>query len=231
MASPCSSDRTPVSDGAERTACWSAERGGDASALASACPSFSQSSTSPGATAAGSFCDWVRHRFGASVLKEIYRTGGFENATKQALDTLEKDWHDFLATIRLEEEDLAIARHRFDRPATFEKICVHEVARLNRQAAQYAQMKRWDDALRLYDEAYRKSGGSPRARLRLFFALVDSGRTAAMQRESVGLLDSTTLTRVQKDAVYEVDVVRFRVRRVPTARGEFSVEFDVSITS
>jgi hypothetical protein len=165
-------------------------------------------------TAAGSFCDWIHRKFGAAALKEAYRTGSFEQATQRHADELEKGWHRFLNTTTLADEDMAVARHRFDRPAPLKKICVHEVARLNQKAGHYANMQQWDDALRLYTEVYEKSGGSSHARLRRFYALVDSGKIESMKKEATKLLVNSSLNRVQKDAVQEVladhDVAAFR---------------------
>ncbi|MCP4197351.1 MAG: hypothetical protein GY762_09385 [Proteobacteria bacterium] len=155
-------------------------------------------------TAAGSFCDWIHGKFGAAALKQAYRTGSFEQATHRNVDELEKGWHRFLNTTTLVDEDMAAARHRFDRPAPLKKVCVHEVARLIRKAGHYANMQQWDNALRLYTEAYEKSGGASHARMRRFYALVDSGKTASMKKEAMELLVNSSLNRVQKDAVQEV---------------------------
>jgi hypothetical protein len=155
-------------------------------------------------TAAGSFCDWIQGSFGAKALKHAYKTGSFEQATHRTLAALEKDWRGFLNTITLEDEDMAVARHRFDRPAALKKICVHEVARLNREAAHSANMMQWDKALLLYTRAYEKSGQSSHARLRRFYVFVDSGKTGSMEKEALALLVAPSLNKVQKDAVQEV---------------------------
>lgn len=155
-------------------------------------------------TASGSFADWIRTAYSPDTLRKAYHDGSYEDATGASLKSLEKRWHDYLGRIELSPSELAIARHRFDRPAVIHGVCFHEVARLRQQAEALAETRQWDASLALLKEAHQRSGGSTSTRLDLFNAKIDAGRLGEVLSEAAMLLDDPQIDSVSKDAIREI---------------------------
>ncbi|MDJ0765323.1 MAG: hypothetical protein QNJ97_20250 [Myxococcota bacterium] len=155
-------------------------------------------------TAAGSFCDWVHTTFGQQALRLAYATGDWEASTGRELSDLENAWLAFLATISLEWKDLAIAKHRFDRPSVIHSTCVHEVARLNAEAARLTRIGATDQAFHLYEAAHARSGGSTATKMALFYTLIDMRDFDTAQDQAQALLRGNELNAVQRARVEEI---------------------------
>lgn len=98
---------------------------------------FFGSASSHAYTAAGSFSRFLVDRYGAAPFREVYRSGGdFREAYGRSLGELETLWLRYLATVPLLDDEMALARERFRQRPIFARPCAHEVARLERQAAE-----------------------------------------------------------------------------------------------
>ncbi|MCP4602061.1 MAG: hypothetical protein GY847_16355 [Proteobacteria bacterium] len=155
-------------------------------------------------TAAGSFSSFIHDKFGAKSLKTAYRTGDWKRATGTGMDSLEKQWLEFLNQVSFRDEDLAAAQHRFDRPAVIHSICVHEVARLRAKASQFADMDDWDAAFNFYQQAHERSGKSTSTRLQLFYALIDAGKTESARKRAHDLLADPSVNSVRRTIIKEI---------------------------
>src|SRR5205085_2312148 len=62
-------------------------------------------------------------------LRALYRSAGdFQSVYGQPLTSLEKAWHEFLATQPLDSATRARAKERFRRGAIFQRVCARELA-------------------------------------------------------------------------------------------------------
>ncbi len=84
-------------------------------------------------TISGSFYRFLLDRLGAGVVRRAYRTGDLAGAAGIPVAALAREWRDFLLTIPITEDALALARLRFARGAIFARPCPHRVAQLHRR--------------------------------------------------------------------------------------------------
>ncbi|MDB4934743.1 MAG: hypothetical protein JWP87_1715 [Labilithrix sp.] len=107
-------------------------------------------------TLAGAFIAWVGERFGFDVVRAWYGGGDIESLTKLDWDALDKAFKDHLQTIALPDEAQSFARAKFARPGIFGRKCPHVVDALRHEADVCRDTQRFDEAIRLYDEAIAK---------------------------------------------------------------------------
>ncbi|MDD5309249.1 MAG: hypothetical protein PHU25_18195 [Deltaproteobacteria bacterium] len=155
-------------------------------------------------TAAGSFCLWVRDTHGARALVDAYSGKGWSAATGEALPALARKWEAFLGSVRLEDPDLAAARHRFDRPAIIRAACVHEVARLEAEATALAAHGDYRAALAVRERACARSGDGLAARLTVFNAAVVAGDLGKARAVAKRVVSDKAADPVSRDEVAEV---------------------------
>ncbi len=75
---------------------------------------------------AGSFTDFLIHRYGAERIRRVYRDGRFERAYGKSLDTLGDEWLEFLDGRRYVSAAAGpTSRRRFSVPSVFERRCPH----------------------------------------------------------------------------------------------------------
>lgn len=126
-------------------------------------------------TAAGSFCDWMKQRFGSAVLIRAYQSGDFESAAGKSLRVLENEWKVFLTNTPLIEADKAAARARFDKQPIIRTQCVHATAELCALGREKSAQGDTAAAERLFQSAHQKSGGSSETKRQLFLAANEAG--------------------------------------------------------
>jgi hypothetical protein len=83
-------------------------------------------------TLMGSFCRWLIDNQGIERFRDLYATGDFEAAFDDSLHTLVDAWERFLESLPLTDDQLEVARFRFQRPSIFGKTCAHALADLAR---------------------------------------------------------------------------------------------------
>lgn len=84
-------------------------------------------------TISGSFYRFLLDRHGAGVVRRAYRTGDLAAAAGRPVAELAREWRNFLQTIPITEDSIALARLRFARGAIFARPCPHRVAQLQRK--------------------------------------------------------------------------------------------------
>ncbi len=172
-------------------------------------------------TAAGSFCDFVKQRYGASTLMKAYQTGDFEKACGKSQRTLEEEWKAFLAEVPLIAADKAAARARFDKKPIIRTRCVHAVAALCDEARKEIHLGEFSSGMRLLESAHIKSGLSSDTSEQLFLAANEEGdwrRVRARIKEAVqdpntGEADKNAL----EEMLVDLDVAEQRDRSYAAA--------------
>ena len=121
-------------------------------------------------TAAGSFCMFIRDRFGARSLRRMYSGESAVEATGHSLNRLESLWQAHLGKIRVPKKEMENISYLLDRPALVESKCGREVSRLKNEADQAWGAEQPYDALQKLTVAHRVSGNATETDLALFFA-------------------------------------------------------------
>ena len=81
-------------------------------------------------TQCGSFVRWLKDSRGVDAVATLYRAGALGASDATLLEA----WQAFVDSRPLDDNALAQARLRFDRPAIFRKTCAHEVAAVRARA-------------------------------------------------------------------------------------------------
>jgi tetratricopeptide (TPR) repeat protein len=107
-------------------------------------------------TLAGAFITWVGERFGFDVVRAWYGGGDIASLTKLEWPALDKAFKDHLQEIPLPPEAESFARAKFARPGIFGRKCPHVVDALRHEADVCRDTQRYEQAIRLYNEAIAK---------------------------------------------------------------------------
>jgi hypothetical protein len=107
-------------------------------------------------TLAGAFITWVGERFGFDVVRAWYGGGDVTGLTQLDWPALDKAFKDDLKTIALPDEAESFARAKFARPGIFGRKCPHVVDALRHEADVCRDTQRYEEAIRLYNEAIAK---------------------------------------------------------------------------
>lgn len=99
---------------------------------------FLAQNSSTAYTAAGAFVQWIGKNYGMQVVREWYGGVALQKLAGQSLASLEKTWHQQLATVQIPTQALAVAKARFDRPGVLLRRCPYAVDRLTRDAQRRA---------------------------------------------------------------------------------------------
>ena len=153
-------------------------------------------------TQCGSFVRWLRDSEGAEAVERLYRTGRVPEATEggEAREGAIARWEGWLAHRAVDEDALAIARVRFDRPAIFGKVCAHEIAALRAQVDARSQSEP-AAALGLVDEMLGHMPCDPETqllRVSLLYRLGDAASLKAAETLATTLAETPTLGRVRQ---------------------------------
>jgi hypothetical protein len=151
-------------------------------------PGFFLFSSARSYTTAGSFVRFLLDTRGPEKFRALYRSGGraddFRRIYGVGLDGLETEWRALIASLPLPAVEREIARERYRRPGIFKRPCPHQVARLDRLAAQHLAEGRADLAVPLYVKVCAEDPAEPARRFPLATALERAGRVA----EAIGIL-------------------------------------------
>jgi tetratricopeptide (TPR) repeat protein len=83
---------------------------------------FWKASASKSYTLMGSFVRFLINKYGIEKFKTVYREGKFEVYGKD-LNTIIKEWEDYLLTIEIAEFVPALSKHKFGKPSIFDDHC------------------------------------------------------------------------------------------------------------
>ena len=103
-------------------------------------------------TLMGSFVRHLIDTRGIARFRRVYADGDFQAAYDRPAGELVGEWEAFLDEIELTDEQLQVARYRYERPSIFGKVCARTVAELRRRAELAAEAGQIDQARALYDQ-------------------------------------------------------------------------------
>ena len=106
----------------------------------------------------GSFIDFLFKRYGDRTLA-AYRDGDIEAALGESVETLETQWHLYLAEIKLDEVTQRGAARRLRKPSLLDRPCARVIAALREEAGTLPDI----EAPRVYREIRELLPGDPRA--------------------------------------------------------------------
>ncbi len=107
-------------------------------------------------TLAGSFIDWLAQRWGMATVRSWYGGGDIVALTGKSWPDLEQAFRDYLATVPLPPEAESFARAKCNRPGLFGRKCPHVVDKIRLEADGCRESQRFEEAIRLYNEALSK---------------------------------------------------------------------------
>lgn len=146
-------------------------------------------------TLAASFTHFLLHRFGASRLAEVYRSGGDYNAAYgQPLSELEDAWKAFLLQQPVDDDQRATAQEHFRRPAIFKKVCARELAARLQEATRLRSSEP-EKAVALIASVCSDDPGEPSYALSLAYAQAAAKQPQAAAATLEALLQRQDLTR------------------------------------
>ncbi|MGM0597560.1 MAG: tetratricopeptide repeat protein, partial [Myxococcota bacterium] len=117
-------------------------------------PEFFASSSARAYTQAGSFLRYLYEQRGPEKLFELFANGGvFAEVYETSPEKLEKDYLNFLKTIKVDEEIMAVMKAVFSHPPVHKSRCVHQVAREVQKARLAFGEKKFGKAIKLFQKA------------------------------------------------------------------------------
>lgn len=97
---------------------------------------------------AGSFCRFLVERYGPDRFRRVFRSGGaFERVYGKKIGELEEEWKAYLAKVPLSAEKKAVAERVLQRRSVFQRVCIHRIASLKREARKGSL----EEAIETYD--------------------------------------------------------------------------------
>lgn len=107
-------------------------------------------------TLAGAFISWAAERWGMAAVRNWYGGGDIVALTGKRWPELETAFREYLKTIPLPPEASSFARAKFARPGIFGRRCPHVVDKIRHEADVCRDTQRFEEAIRLYDDALSK---------------------------------------------------------------------------
>ena len=107
-------------------------------------------------TLAGAFVTWLGERFGFEVVRAWYGGGDITVLTQMSWPSLDGQFEAYLEKTPLPAEAASFARAKFARPGIFGRKCPHLVDALRHEADVCRDTQRYEEAIRLYNEAIAK---------------------------------------------------------------------------
>ncbi len=107
-------------------------------------------------TLAGAFIAWTAERWGMSSVRSWYGGGEIVAITGKSWPALDTAFRDYLKTVPLPPEAESFARAKFARPGIFGRKCPHAVDKIRHEADACRESHRFEEAIRLYDDALSK---------------------------------------------------------------------------
>ncbi len=154
-------------------------------------------------TVAGAFVEWIRAKYGMDAVRRWYGGATINEAVGVSFGELETAWRTELEQVEIEEEALAYAKARFDRPGVFRRRCPHAVDAYNDAGQRLAGQGDCPGGTMEFERAVELDPGHSRSRLNLAGCAVRvSGMSAAQEQWRAladdGMLPDTTRLRAQE---------------------------------
>lgn len=156
-------------------------------------------------TLAGSFLAYLLETRGTARLKTLYATGSLSEAyPDEGAATVIAAWEGFLkdrTLVPLSEEDLRLARFRYDVPSKFHRVCTLEIAGWERDAQAARAAGDNAEALRLYEKVAAYDAGNPGKRWQVLNALINDGKLDLALDAATGLLEDPAASKILRSRV------------------------------
>ena len=120
---------------------------------------FAAQSSSVSYVLAGSFCRYLIDRYGIRLMMQLYGSGNYEKLYGRSLDTLIKEWRNFLDRVPIGQHDADIVDASFRRPAIFRKVCARVIAERNSSARRDFEQRKYALASQQYFDSYTEGMG------------------------------------------------------------------------
>jgi tetratricopeptide (TPR) repeat protein len=150
-------------------------------------------------TVAGAFVRFVKEKYGIEVVRKWYGGAKLPELTKSSWADLESAWQAELATIKLPEATLAIAKARFDRPSVWGRKCPHAVDSLRKDAERAQERGDYIQAKRTYDDLLHLDPHDDNARLALAGCMLRKGEKDDATKILVSVAGDETASRLVKN--------------------------------
>jgi tetratricopeptide (TPR) repeat protein len=106
-------------------------------------------------TLTSSFSRWLIAERGAESFRRAYGRGAFEEEYGVPLTALEDDWREYLEGYPLDENMLALAEYRFDRPSIFGRRCARQAATRLTEGDEFMRRRNYESARQCYEALLR----------------------------------------------------------------------------
>jgi tetratricopeptide (TPR) repeat protein len=107
-------------------------------------------------TLAGAFITWVGQTWGMEAVRRWYGGGDVAAITGKSWPELEASFREHLGTVPLPPDAEGFARAKFARPGIFGRKCPHVVDAMRHEADVCRDSQRFEQAIRLYEQALSK---------------------------------------------------------------------------
>lgn len=155
-------------------------------------------------TLTGSFVRWLIDTHGPAPFLEAYTAGDFEGAYGASLSELTAQWRTFLGTLTLTEEQLEVARYRYDRPSLFGKRCARSIAtRFDEGDAAFVRGD-MDEAARCYEGILADDPDNVGYRLRIAGRYDEAGHVDAAVAHATQIAAADGAGRAYQDRAREM---------------------------
>lgn len=150
-------------------------------------------------TLVGSFVRFLVDEYGVDKFKDAYPRGDFKGAYGKSTDALVSEWENFVDTIELADEEMALARYLYERPTIFDKVCAREIADLTVQAQTAAQIGDIGEVREIYEKILGFDPANTRYRIGYAQVLIQAKQYgAALEQVELMLADAqATVLRAQ----------------------------------
>lgn len=108
---------------------------------------FAQLNAGVSYTLAGSFCNYLIHKYGLEKFKEFYQTGRFSEIAAVEMERVIGLWADSIKNVPLTSSDSIKAKYFFCRPSIFGKECARVLADLNSEIQKSITRRDFEEAL------------------------------------------------------------------------------------
>lgn len=94
----------------------------------------------------GAFCKYLIHKYGIEKFLSFYREGDFNSSYQKSISDEFQSFLNSLRRIKVNQEDSLKALSLFGEKSFFEKNCPRAIARIQKQASDYLNEKKYDEA-------------------------------------------------------------------------------------
>ena len=155
-------------------------------------------------TLTGSFARWLIDTHGPATFRAAYTRGDFEGAYGSSLEALVAEWRAFLDAIELTDEQLEVARFRYDRPSLFGRLCARSIATRFEEGDAYRVAGDDQAAARCYETILDDDPTNVSYRQRIAERYAAMGDTRAARHHASQIVEADGAGRARKVRAMEL---------------------------